>query len=131
MGFDFDAFVFYGFVVETAQSESELWRAGTDVIPGEEFVARFQRRFEAIAPPARPNLTIHDVGMGQRCDEGLPPGPAYVYVRESVTIGSMGKARPIDFDIPPAWPQKVRQFCRVMEIPWQEPTWHWFVTASG
>ncbi|MDJ0795864.1 MAG: hypothetical protein QNJ51_03365 [Calothrix sp. MO_167.B12] len=129
MGFDFDALVFYGFFVNTAQSESELWQAGSDVIPGEGFVERFQRRLAVV--PQLTNLQIHEVGIGQRYDEGLPPGAVYVYVRESVTMGSMGKASSLDFDTPSSWEQKVRQFCNLMEIPWQEPAWYWFVTASG
>ena len=129
MGFDFDALVFYGFVVSTAQSESDLWQAGSDVIPGESFVERFQRRLDTIAP-AQTALELHEVGVEQHCNEGLPPRAVYVYVRESVTIGSMGKASPLDFEVPSSWKQKIRQFCTLMEIPWQEPTWHWFLTAG-
>ncbi|NEO83507.1 MAG: hypothetical protein F6J87_04495 [Spirulina sp. SIO3F2] len=129
MGFDFDALVFYGFVVDDVQSESELWQGGADVSPGEDFVARFRRRLAALENP--PNLALHEVGIEQRGDEGLPPGSVYVYVRESVTMGSMGQARALDFEVPTVWAQKVQQFCTVMEIPWQEPTWHWFATASA
>ncbi|MDJ1178894.1 hypothetical protein PJF56_08470 [Roseofilum sp. BLCC_M91] len=55
----------------------------------------------------------------------------YIYVRESVTLGSMGKASPLDFEVSSSWPAKIRQFCTLMEIPWQEPAWYWFGTASG
>lgn len=129
MGFDFDALVFYGFVVDDVQSESELWQGGADVIPGEDFVARFRRRLAAFEDP--PDLALHEVGIEQRGDEGLPRGSVYVYVRESVTMGSMGQARALDLEVSTVWVQKVQQFCTVMEIPWQEPTWHWFATASG
>ncbi|MGK7890395.1 MAG: hypothetical protein AB4042_13750 [Leptolyngbyaceae cyanobacterium] len=139
MGFDFDALVFYGFVVTTAHSESDLWQAGSDVVVGEGVIERFQRRLGAIAPnssapnssaPNSATLAIHEVGIGLRCDEGLPTGPVYVYVRESVTMGSMGRAGTLDFEVSSSWPEKVRQFCVLMEIPWQEPAWHWFGTAS-
>ena len=67
MGFDCDALVFYGFFVSTAQSESDIWQTGSDVIPGEEFVERFQRRLTATQ--VQTNLQIYEVGIGQRCDE--------------------------------------------------------------
>ncbi|WP_088239491.1 hypothetical protein [Calothrix rhizosoleniae] len=127
MGFDFYANIFYGFVVEGIGCEEELWKDGTDVVPEEWMYQRLSRRLEVTGYP---RSEVQGIVTGQRVDEGLPVGSGYVCVRDSYKMAEMGRSCKVEFDVQPEWNHRLKRFCEVMEIPFQEPDWHWFATAG-
>jgi hypothetical protein len=105
---------FYGFV-----SSECAWSDAEDFDAAEDWEARLSRRLEALE---RSPSELSEIGVACDFEQG---SPWWIYVKASHTRGSDVNAAPIThgFEIQSPWTETLRDFCRVMGVPWSEPGW--------
>ena len=107
-----DALLYWGLACLPAMEFP--WREAPDHHAGEDWRERFRRR--ALARQLDSDNTFG-------CRIGRHPG--LVSVMDSEWRGTIVRATEVmGFGVTPDWERRLRQFCEVMEVPWQDPGWH-------
>ncbi len=120
MSLDFKAVAFWGFASE--RLHAPLWQDSPNPEPrdGHRWQERLRRRLTAAG---------RDPGEDTGCVIGSHltwDAPMYyVAVEASVQEGAYNRPAPArGFRVGDDWPARLRAFCDLMDIPWQEPGWH-------
>ncbi len=120
MGVELKAVAFWGFASD--RLHAPLWNASQDPEPrdGHRWQERLRRRLvEAGRDPDED--TGCEVGIHLIWDASM----YYVAISASIQDGAHNRAMPArGFRAAGAWPERLRAFCDLMDVPWQEPGWH-------
>ncbi len=120
MGVDFKAVAFWGFASD--RLHAPLWNASSDPEPRDGHLWRERLRRRLAAAGRDPDEdTGCEIGVHLTYDAPM----YYAAVSASIQDGAYNRPAPArGFHAGIDWPDRLRAFCELMDIPWRDPGWH-------
>ena len=133
MGVSTDAILFFGFSAEDEEAWSEVFgeKEWEDKLaekkgllpPAEAFSEKTRDAHREYWTKKEELVRAQGCDVGYHCSGDYPI--PYVAIQESVVTAYRGSVKEVmTLEVKPGWRDQLKEFCTLLDIPWQEPKWY-------